>query len=157
MGGNNGNTNQPDACDYAPAGIPQAITVGSITIHGDQRSSFSNIGSCIDIFAPGSALFSASHRDDTRGATLSGTSMACPHVSGAAALALGRDPSLNPFQVTDLIVNTSLTGRVGNARGSPNRLLNIEGLANTVPSPNPSPNPSPTPSPVPNPTPGFNK
>merc|ERR1712241_1647662 len=48
--GNNGNTNRPDACDYAPANIPQAITVGSIAINNDQRSSFSNIGNCIDIF-----------------------------------------------------------------------------------------------------------
>merc|ERR1712110_465237 len=157
--GNSGNTNFPDACDYAPASIPQAITVGSITINNDQRSSFSNIGSCIDIFAPGSAIFSASHRSDTRGATLSGTSMACPHVSGVAALALGRDPSLDPFQVTDLIVNTAVPGRVRDVRGSPNRLLNIQSLAGSIPNPNPTPapNPAPSPSPGPAPTPGFNK
>jgi len=159
--GNNGNTNRPDACDYAPANIPQAITVGSITINNDQRSSFSNIGSCIDVFAPGSFIFSASHRSNTGGTTLSGTSMACPHVSGVAALALGRNPSLDPFQVTDLIINTAVTGRVRDARGSPNRLLNIERLADADPSPNPSPTPSPVPNPSPTPSPtpipGFNK
>merc|ERR1712217_134956 len=152
--GNNGNTNQPDACAYAPTGIPQAITVGSITINNDQRSSFSNIGSCIDVFAPGSAIFSASHRSDTGGATLSGTSMACPHVSGVVALALGRDPNLDPFQVTDLIVNTAVQERVRDVRGSPNRLLNIQSLAGSIPNPNPSPTPSPTPNPAPSPSPG---
>jgi len=157
--GNNGNTLRPDACDYAPANIPQAITVGSITIDDDLRSSFSNIGSCIDVFAPGSDIFSASHRSDTVGTTLSGTSMACPHVSGVAALALGRDPNLDPFQITDLIINTAVQGRVRNDRGSPNRLLNIESLADSVPNPNPTPTPTPTPSPSPSPTPtpGFNK
>merc|ERR1712217_1016358 len=157
--GNNGNTNRPDACDYAPAGIPQAITVGSITSNNDQRSSFSNIGSCIDVFAPGSAILSASHRSDTGGSILSGTSMACPHVSGVAALALGKDSNLDPFQVTDLIINAALQGRVGDVRGSPNRLLNIHSLAGSAPNPNPSPAPNPNPSPSPSPTPnqGFNK
>merc|ERR1712050_329955 len=83
--GNAGRTSQPDACAYAPASVPQAITVGSITIDDDLRSDFSNIGSCIDVFAPGSDIFSAFSSSDSAAATLSGTSMACPHVSGVAA------------------------------------------------------------------------
>merc|ERR1711920_732940 len=63
--GNNGNTNFPDACDYAPANSPLAITVGSITFNDDQRSGFSNIGSCVDIFAPGSQILSASSQSDS--------------------------------------------------------------------------------------------
>lgn len=128
--GNDGNTDFPDACSYAPASIPLAITVGSITINNDQRSSFSNIGSCVDIFAPGSAIFSASHRNDVSGATLSGTSMACPHVSGVAALALSKDPTLDPSQVTDAIVSGALVNKVRDARGSPNKLLFIGNLPN---------------------------
>merc|ERR1719221_2437078 len=129
--GNNGRTAQPDACDYAPANIPQAITVASITINADQRSSFSNIGSCIDIFAPGSDIFSASPRSDSSFATLSGTSMACPHVSGVAALVLSLSPNLNPDEVTKRILGGAQTGKVQDARGSPNRLLFIGDLAVT--------------------------
>merc|ERR550525_987921 len=123
--GNDGNTRFPDACDYAPANIPQAITVGSITINNDQRSGFSNIGRCIDIFAPGSAVLSSVQRSDTSSAEFSGTSMACPHVSGAAALLLGNNPNLDAQQVTDFIIGGSLKNKVKDARGSANRLLFI--------------------------------
>merc|ERR1719220_1345472 len=83
--GNNGNTNRPNACDYSPASVPQAITVASITFNNDRRSSFSNTGDCVDIFAPGSLISSASPASDSSLTRLSGTSMACPHVSGVAA------------------------------------------------------------------------
>merc|ERR1712110_1056010 len=138
--GNSGNTNFPDACDYAPASIPQAITVGSITINNDQRSSFSNIGNCIDIFAPGSQIFSAGPGSDQQTRTLSGTSMACPHVSGAAALALGQNPQLTPQKVTELIVGGASAGKVRDARGSPNKLLFIRNLG--APSSSSPPPPS---------------
>merc|ERR1711920_825498 len=143
--GNNGRTSQPDACAYAPANIPQAITVGSITSRDDRRSGFSNIGSCIDIFAPGSDIFSASSRSDSAAAILSGTSMACPHVSGVAALLLSADPAMNPDEVERRIVDAAHTNKVRDSRGSPNRLLFMGGLA-ARPTPAPTPVP-PTPLP----------
>jgi len=149
--GNNGRTAQPDACAYAPANIPQAITVASITITQDQRSSFSNVGSCVDIFAPGSDIFSAFAGSDSSTRRLSGTSMACPHVSGVAALVLSLSPNLNPDVVAERILGGALTGRVQDVRGSPNKLLFMGNLAGGVPTPAPttSPSPSTTPSPTP--------
>jgi len=156
--GNNGRTAQPDACAYAPANIPQAITVASITISADQRSSFSNIGSCIDIFAPGSDVFSASPRSDSSFATLSGTSMACPHVSGVAALVLSESPTLNPDQVERSIIDGAQINRVRDARGSPNRLLFIGNLAVTpTPAPTSVPPTSSPPAGTPAPTPISNQ
>merc|ERR1719220_2923319 len=146
--GNNGRTAQPDACDYAPANIPQAITVASITINNDQRSSFSNIGSCVDIFAPGTDIFSASPRTDASFATLSGTSMACPHVSGVAALVLSESPDHNPDEVATRILGGAQTNRVRDARDSPNRLLFMGNLASS-PAPSTS---APTPAPGPDPS-----
>merc|ERR1719189_2488074 len=92
-----GNSNS-DACGFSPAFVPSAITVGSTT-RADRRSSFSNYGSCTDIWAPGSDVVSADHRSDTGSRSLSGTSMACPHVSGGAALVLEADPSLSASKV----------------------------------------------------------
>merc|ERR1711920_136538 len=143
--GNSGRTSQPDARAYAPASIPQAITVGSITINDDRRSGFSNIGSCIDIFAPGSEIFSASSRSDSASAILSGTSMACPHVSGVAALLLSADPTMNPDEVERRIVESAHQNKVLDSRGSPNRLLFMGDFVVT-PTPAPTPVP-PTPSP----------
>jgi subtilisin family serine protease len=116
----NSNTN---ACNSSPARAANAITVGSTTT-SDSRSSFSNFGSCLDIFAPGSGILSAWATSNTATATLSGTSMASPHVAGVAALYKQQNPSASASTVRNAIVNGSTTNVVTNAgTGSPNRLL----------------------------------
>ena len=116
----NSNTN---ACNSSPARAANAITVGSTTTT-DARSSFSNFGSCLDIFAPGSGILSAYSTSNTATATLSGTSMASPHVAGVAALYKQANPSASAATVRNAIVNGATTNVVTNAgTGSPNRLL----------------------------------
>jgi subtilisin family serine protease len=117
-----GNSNT-DACTQSPARVGAAITVGSST-SSDARSSFSNYGVCVDIFAPGSSITSAWSTSNTATNTISGTSMASPHVAGVAALYLQRFPSASPSTVRNAIVNASTTNRLtGIGSGSPNRLL----------------------------------
>ncbi|HEX2081753.1 MAG TPA: S8 family serine peptidase [Longimicrobium sp.] len=117
-----GNASQ-DACGVSPASTPGAITVGS-TDSGDWRSYFSNWGTCVDVFAPGSYITSAWYWDDNATGTISGTSMASPHVAGAAALYLQAHPAATPDSVAAQIV-ASATPNVlnGVGTGSPNRLL----------------------------------
>jgi subtilisin family serine protease len=117
-----GNSNA-NACNYSPARVGAANTVGSTT-SSDARSSFSNYGTCLDIFAPGSSITSAWHTSNTATNTISGTSMASPHVAGAIALYLQTNPGASPSTVTQALVNNATTGRVSNpGSGSPNRLL----------------------------------
>jgi subtilisin family serine protease len=112
-----------NACNYSPARTPNAITVGSTT-SSDARSSFSNYGTCVDIFAPGSSITSASNSGNTSSTSMSGTSMSSPHVAGAAALFLSANPTATPAQVRDALVNNSTPNKVTSAgTGSPNRLL----------------------------------
>jgi len=112
-----------DACTQSPARLAAAITVGSTT-STDARSSFSNIGTCLDLFAPGSSIPSSWYTSDTATATLSGTSMASPHVAGAAALYKQANPSASPATIRNALVNNSTTNRLtGIGTGSPNRLL----------------------------------
>ncbi len=118
-----GNDNA-DACNYSPARAAAAITVGSTT-NTDARSSFSNYGSCLDIFAPGSSITSTWSTGDTSTNTISGTSMASPHVAGVAALYLQANPSATPSAVTNAITGGATPNVVTDARtGSPNLLLN---------------------------------
>ncbi len=112
-----------DACGGSPSRVGAALTVGSTT-STDARSSFSNYGSCVDLFAPGSSITSAWYTSDTATNTISGTSMATPHVAGVAALYLQGHPGASPSSVGSAIVGGSTSGVVGNpGSGSPNRLL----------------------------------
>ncbi len=116
----NENTN---ACNGSPSRVANMITVGSTT-STDARSSFSNYGTCLDLFAPGSSILSAWYTSDTATNTISGTSMASPHVAGVAALYLQNNPSASPTTVRDQIVNTATTNVLTSiGTGSPNRLL----------------------------------
>lgn len=114
-----------EACGNSPARTPSAITVGSTFIN-DERSYFSNTGSCVDLFAPGSNIKSAWLDSPTASRVESGTSMAAPHVAGAAALVLASHPEYTPFQVAALLILRSTSGKVINpGTNSFNRLLYV--------------------------------
>jgi subtilisin family serine protease len=120
-----GNSNGANACNTSPARVTEGITVGSTT-NTDARSSFSNIGTCLDLFAPGSSITAPWHTSDTATNTISGTSMATPHVIGAAALVASANPSWTPQQIRDFLYDNATVGAVGNpGNGSPNRLLYV--------------------------------
>ncbi|CAL9558709.1 S8 family peptidase [Saccharothrix sp. NPDC042600] len=117
-----GNSNA-NASNYSPARVTEAITVGATT-NTDARASYSNYGSVLDIFAPGSSITSAWHTGDTATNTISGTSMATPHVAGAAARYLQNNRAATPAQVATYLTGQSTPSKVTNpGTGSPNRLL----------------------------------
>jgi subtilisin family serine protease len=111
-----------DACTGSPSGLPAAITVGATT-NTDARASYSDFGSCVDFFAPGSSITSASYLTDTGTATMSGTSMASPHVAGAAALYLQGTPAATPQQVRDALYSLTTKNKVTGAQSANNHLL----------------------------------
>ncbi|GAA1594239.1 serine protease [Streptomyces globosus] len=124
-----------DASTKSPARVAEAITVGSTT-NTDAKSSFSNYGSILDIFAPGSSITSAWATGDTATNTISGTSMAAPHVAGAAALHLADNPASTPAQVSQALTSAATPNVVtGPGSGSPNRLLYVGGGTTTPPGP----------------------
>lgn len=116
----NDNTN---ACNGSPNRVAEAITVGSTT-SSDVRSSFSNHGSCVDIFAPGSSITSADSDSNNDTAVLSGTSMASPHVAGVAALYVAENPNADPAEVFDQVLALGVSNKLSSINsGSPNLLL----------------------------------
>jgi len=127
-----GNANV-DACGTSPARTPSAITVGA-TDATDVRAVYSNFGSCVDIFAPGTNITSSWADSDTAVNTISGTSMATPHVTGAAALILAANPGMTPANVAAAMMAASTSNVVGSAGvGSPNRFLYSAPPAGNVP------------------------
>lgn len=128
-----GNDNS-NACNYSPARATTAITVGSTT-SSDSRSSFSNYGTCLDIYAPGSSIKSAWYNSDSSENTISGTSMASPHVAGVVALYLDEDNSLTPAQIDSKLSAGASKNKVSDAKsGSPNELLYaLEGTVDPEP------------------------
>jgi subtilisin family serine protease len=130
-----------NACSTSPARVPEAITVGA-TQNNDQKASFSNYGTCLDIFGPGVSITSSWNTNDSATNTISGTSMATPHVVGAAALVASANPTYTPAQVRDTLVNSATPNVVGSpGSGSPNRLLFV-GNGGTPPPPPPPPPPA---------------
>ncbi len=124
-----------DACNYSPASTPEALTVGASS-NSDGISGYSNIGSCVDLFAPGDAIRSAYYVDDTSSILKGGTSMATPHVAGVAALYLSANPTATPAEVSAAIVGGATANALTNVTsGSPNLILysNVTGAPATSP------------------------
>lgn len=126
-----GNDNA-DACGSSPARAPAAITVGATAIN-DTRSTFSNYGTCVDLSAPGTNITSAWIDNDTATRTISGTSMATPHVAGAVAAYRAANPTATPAQVATAITSKAFSGKITDVKGSPNLLLNTRFVDNTAP------------------------
>jgi len=121
-GNSNGN-----ACLQSPAQFPSCITVGATALASggtlDSRSSFSNFGTCVTIFAPGTNIRSAWIGSNTATNTISGTSMACPHISGLSATLLAVSSNMSPATLKSTLISNSQTGLISNVgTGSPNRL-----------------------------------
>ena len=124
-----------DACNYSPASAPEAVTVGATT-SGDARASYSNYGACVDIFAPGSSITSAWNTGSSATNTISGTSMASPHVAGVAALVSQANPTASPAAIAAFLVSTGTANRLGSVgTGSPNLLLYSLGTGSAVEPP----------------------
>jgi subtilisin family serine protease len=112
-----------NASTSSPARVKEAITVAA-SDKTDKQASFSNFGSLVDLYAPGVGITSSWASSDTATNTISGTSMAAPHVVGAAALYLASHPTATPAAVSDALTSAATTGKISNASaGTPNKLL----------------------------------
>jgi len=117
-----GNDNA-DACTKSPASAPAALTIAAST-SSDARASYSNYGTCVDLFAPGSGIYSSTMNGTNTYASWSGTSMAAPHVAGVAALYLSANPNATPTQVEQSIKSGATSGVLTSiGSGSPNLLV----------------------------------
>ncbi|HEX2781153.1 MAG TPA: S8 family peptidase, partial [Gemmatimonadaceae bacterium] len=110
-----------DACKYSPARVAEAITVGATT-NTDAKTSWSNYGNCVDLFAPGNNITSSWYTSNTATNTISGTSMATPHVVGVAAQYLAANPTATPQHVRDAIVGNATQGIVTSSKTVNNHL-----------------------------------
>jgi len=138
-----GNSNA-NACSYSPSSAPSAITVGATVPINDSRSSFSNYGTCVDIFAPGTSIPSAYKGSPTAVATLSGTSMASPFVAGIAAVYLETRTSATPAAVATAIIDSSTRDVITSVGvGSPNKLA-YSASFEPAPTPTTTTTPAPT-------------
>ena len=140
----NENTN---ACNTSPASETLVVAVGATT-RNDARATFSNYGQCVDLFAPGVSIRAASHLSRGGTAVLSGTSMACPQVSGSTALEIQKmriqGERITPDSVRAKLLASATKGVLSNLRGGPNLLLHIpQGIRSEPPFPTPAPNPQP--------------
>lgn len=132
-----------NACNSSPASTGPALTVGA-TNSSDQQASFSNYGNCVDIQAPGVGITSAWYTSATATNTISGTSMAAPHVAGAAALYLSTNGTATPAQVATALVSDATAGAVtGLQTGTANLLLYTGSIGSGGPPPPPPPPPTP--------------
>jgi PKD repeat protein len=113
---------QVDACTVSPARVPNAMTIGATT-NTDAKTSWSNYGNCVDFFAPGASITSAWYTSNTATNTISGTSMAAPHVAGAAALYLEANKTATPEQVRDALYEATTKGIVTSSSTTNNHLL----------------------------------
>ena len=137
-----GNENQ-NACNVSPARAVNAITVGATTKTDSRDTGYSNYGSCLDIFAPGTNITSTWIGSTSATNTISGTSMATPHVTGAVALLIA-EGNTTTSAVTSALLNNATTGKLSSiGTGSPNRLL-YTGSGATTPAPTPTPAPGTT-------------
>ncbi|HUR73513.1 MAG TPA: S8 family peptidase, partial [Sporichthya sp.] len=131
-----GGNDNADACTTSPARAPAAVTVGAST-NTDVRASFSNYGTCLDLFAPGLDIRSSYYTSDTATALMSGTSMATPHVAGVIATYLQTNPAATPAAVRSALVNSAGDALSSIGTGSPDKLLfNVLGGGST-PTPTP--------------------
>ena len=121
-GNGNRGGRQQDACGYSPARVPEAITIGATT-QTDAKTSWSNYGPCVDFFAPGYQITSAWYTSNTATNTISGTSMASPHVAGVAALYLQSNPGASPQTVRDALYANTTKGIVTSSSTANNHLL----------------------------------
>jgi PKD repeat protein len=130
-----------NACLQSPAGAPNALTVGA-TSSTDGEASFSNYGTCVDILAPGVSIRSAWYTGDNATNSISGTSMATPHVAGAVALYLAANPGATPTQVSSALKSNASTNKISlhslsTANGTANRLLYVGFIGGGGPTNNP--------------------
>jgi len=137
-----GNENA-DACGNSPAFVPEVITVGATTKE-DSRADFSNYGECLDIFAPGKSILSAYYAGAARFGTMSGTSMACPHVAGVAALMLQANPKLKPDEIKSMMKKEGIKDKMlSTGPRSPDLMLYVNPRPSWAAGPRKKPTPSP--------------